>query len=185
LKKGVILSAAKNPGKSSTVTRQAGFRGGLRRVANRSSASSSILQRYVTVTATTWVAAALLIAALSPPALISHGEPVGAMSIFAFFSKLCHQRPDRAFYLFGTQTAVCFRCLGIYAGAAFGGFLQLSRMAAIRWLTAALLLNVIDVASETIGLHGNMPLLRLLIGATLGFAVGAMLSAELPSTRVC
>jgi hypothetical protein len=31
---------------------------------------------------------------------------------------LCHQRPERSFFLWGSQMPVCARCLGIYAGAA-------------------------------------------------------------------
>jgi uncharacterized membrane protein len=110
--------------------------------------------------------------------LIRHGEPLAAISIWAFFSKLCHQRPDRVLYLFGAPTAVCLRCLGIYAGSAFGGLVRLSRGTALRWMAAALLLNVVDVVAESLGLHGSMPLPRLLIGSTLGLAAGALLSAE-------
>jgi predicted membrane protein DUF2085 len=33
-------------------------------------------------------------------------------------SLLCHQRPERSFFLWGSQMPVCARCLGIYAGAA-------------------------------------------------------------------
>jgi len=33
-------------------------------------------------------------------------------------SLLCHQRPERSFFLFGSQMPVCARCFGIYAGAA-------------------------------------------------------------------
>ncbi len=176
---GVILSAAKNPGESSTTTRGAGPYGHLRCYASRTSTS----QRYVTVTATTWIAAALVMAALSPPALIRHGEPLAATAIWAFFSKLCHQRPDRVLYFFGAPTAVCIRCLGIYAGAAVGSLLRLRHKLALRLLGIALAINVFDVATEAIGLHSNLPLLRLLIGATLGITVGAVLSAALPVTK--
>ncbi|MDA3836674.1 MAG: DUF2085 domain-containing protein [Nanoarchaeota archaeon] len=31
-----------------------------------------------------------------------------------FIRKLCHQRPDRSFYLFGRKMLVCSRCFGIY-----------------------------------------------------------------------
>jgi len=172
---GVILSAAKNPGESLTVTCRTDSRSGLRRFANQ----QSIPRQSVTVTATTWVAAALVIAALSPPALIRHGEPLAAVSMLAFFSKLCHQRADRTLYLLGSPTAVCLRCLGIYAGAALGGFLPLSRKTALRWLSVALIVNILDVAAESIGLHGNLPLLRLLIGAALGAGAGALLAGSL------
>ena len=179
MRKEVILSAAKNPGESSRATSLAAFHSGLRRFASQ----ISISQRYVTVTVTTWVATALIIAALAPPSLIKHGEPLAAAAILAFFSKLCHQRPDRVFYLFGVPAAVCIRCLGIYAGAVVGSLIRLNHKLALRCLGIALALNFLDVAAEAIGLHGNLPLMRLLIGAALGFAVGATLSAELPLTK--
>ena len=71
--------------------------------------------------------------------------------------KLCHQRPDRVLYLFGAPTAVCVRCLGIYAGAAVGSLLRLNHRLALRCLGAALALNLpVDVAAEVHrDLHGN------------------------------
>jgi hypothetical protein len=45
-------------------------------------------------------------------------------------------------------------------------------------------LNGLDVAIESLHLHGNLPLLRLLIGASLGVAVGALLSTDY-STKYC
>ena len=43
-----------------------------------------------------------------------------AAFIYAFGSIVCHQRPERSFHFAGAQLPVCARCLGIYAGAAFG-----------------------------------------------------------------
>ena len=31
---------------------------------------------------------------------------------------ICHQRPERSFFVFGTQMPVCARCTGLYVGAA-------------------------------------------------------------------
>ena len=124
-------------------------------------------------------AAALFLLALAPAWLRAHGDALSALAIVAFFSKLCHQRADRSLYLLGAPTAVCFRCLGIYAGAAFGGLLRLSRKTALGWLGAALIVNIVDVAAESIGLHGNLPLLRLLIGAALGAGAGVLLAGSL------
>jgi uncharacterized membrane protein len=50
-----------------------------------------------------WLAALFL-----APSLLM---PVGAL--------ICHQRPERSFFLDGRQVAVCARCTGLYAGAAF------------------------------------------------------------------
>lgn len=49
-----------------------------------------------------WVAAVVL-----APSLLM---PVGAL--------ICHQRPERSFFIDGRQVAVCARCSGLYAGAA-------------------------------------------------------------------
>lgn len=176
---GVILSAAKNPGEFSTATQRADFRNSFPYFAYL----RDVCRQYVTVTVTTWFALTLFVTALAAPMLALHGAPIAALAILAFFGKLCHQRPDRVLYLFGAPTAVCVRCLGIYAGAAAGSLLRLNHRLALRCLGAALSLNLFDVAAESIGLHSNMPLSRLLIGATLGFAVGAMLSAKLATIK--
>jgi uncharacterized membrane protein len=34
--------------------------------------------------------------------------------IYTFFSEICHQMPERSFYLFGEKLAVCQRCTAIY-----------------------------------------------------------------------
>ena len=48
---------------------------------------------------------------------------------------ICHQRPERSFYIGGHQLPVCARCTGLYAGGAVGGSIALavaSGMAASR-----------------------------------------------------
>ena len=41
-----------------------------------------------------------------------------AIATYAIGSLVCHQRPERSFYLFGVPMPVCARCAGIYVGAA-------------------------------------------------------------------
>jgi uncharacterized membrane protein len=50
--------------------------------------------------------------------------------ILMFFSKICHQIPDRTFSWWGNHVAVCHRCLGLYIGFWTGVFL-------FPWLTSA------------------------------------------------
>src|SRR5687768_10010069 len=40
--------------------------------------------------------------------------------LYKFFSYICHQIPDRSFYLLGEQFGVCSRCLGVYVGILVG-----------------------------------------------------------------
>jgi len=49
------------------------------------------------------------------PYLKSHTSALGTL-IYAFFSPVCHQRPERSFLCFGYPLAVCARCFGIYSG---------------------------------------------------------------------
>lgn len=125
-----------------------------------------------------FAASALLALAVAPAWLAAHGYFVANAAIFAFFSKVCHQRPERSLMLFGEPVAVCIRCLGIYAGAALGSLLRVNYDVGIRALGVALALNCADIAAELLHIHGNMPLLRLLIGGVLGIASGLMLSTE-------
>ncbi|UCE07019.1 MAG: DUF2085 domain-containing protein [bacterium] len=36
--------------------------------------------------------------------------------IYLFFSKICHQYPERSFFIWDKQFAVCARCSGLYFG---------------------------------------------------------------------
>jgi uncharacterized membrane protein len=115
---------------------------------------------------------ALTWAPLAAP-LLAATHPVAALLIRNFFSGLCHQDPSRSFVLDGSPVAVCVRCLGIYWGVAVGMMLRMKRARGL--LAVAMLLNVLDVASSGLHLHGNLPLTRFLLGMMLGVGVGALL----------
>jgi len=65
--------------------------------------------------------AAALFAALLL-ALILAAPLAGSMAapVYAAFSWICHQRPDRCWRLADHSLPVCVRCLGLYAGALAG-----------------------------------------------------------------
>lgn len=45
-----------------------------------------------------------------------------AAFVYVFGSVICHQIPERSFYVADAQVPVCARCLGIYGGLAIGAF---------------------------------------------------------------
>ncbi len=59
----------------------------------------------------------LLIAA---PLLAKYEFGFASGITYLFFSKICHQMPERSFFIFGKQFAVCSRCSGLYFGFLFG-----------------------------------------------------------------
>lgn len=119
------------------------------------------------------LAVVLMLAPLAAP-LLAASHPLAALLIRNFFSRLCHQDASRSFVVAGSAVAVCVRCLGIYWGIAVGMMVRVKRP---RWLLAlALVINLMDVVSEAMHWHGNLPLFRFFFGLTLGFGVGAVLS---------
>jgi len=54
------------------------------------------------------------------PWLAGRGALGASRVVYAVFSPVCHQIPERCFQLQGHPLAVCGRCLGIYAGFAAG-----------------------------------------------------------------
>ncbi len=61
-----------------------------------------------------WIAGIFL-----APYLKSRASPWHAF-FYLVFSSVCHQVPNRCFFLYGHPLAVCTRCLGIYSGGFLG-----------------------------------------------------------------
>src|SRR4051812_25109372 len=73
---------------------------------------------------------------LATPAAASSGSPslsVLAAAVYAVGGLVCHQRPDRSFFLQGVQLPVCARCTGIYGGAALTAMWWVWSATATRW----------------------------------------------------
>jgi len=128
----------------------------------------------------TFAPLALAIAALAVPYFVTHGFLVIAFGLERGFALVCHQRPERSFWMFGAPVAVCARCLGIYIGAAIGLLLRTSRQIALRVLIAAAAINGLDAATELSGLHGNWMIVRLVLGLVLGVAGALLIASAMP-----
>lgn len=124
------------------------------------------------------VAAGLLLAAWATPWLAANGMDVVSLVVRDFFRAVCHQSPERSFRFSGQPWAVCARCSGIYAGLGLGALMRVEGTIARKILLAFSILNAADVAVEIMGFHGNLPWLRLALGAGLGIAASALLSSR-------
>jgi uncharacterized membrane protein len=95
--------------------------------------------------------------------------------IYAVFEPLCHQRPDRCFYLGGFPLAVCGRCLGVYLGFVAGllifpfqrGFVKTAPPPVPAFLIFSLPIGL-DVAGNVLHLWTSPIGLRLATGAVWG-----------------
>ena len=129
----------------------------------------------------TFVPIALLGAALAAPYFSTHGFVILGFALERGFALVCHQRPERSFWLFGAPVAVCARCLGIYIGAAIGLLLRTSRQLALRILIAAVAINAIDAVAELASLHGNWMIVRFVVGLILGAAGALLIMSSMPA----
>ena len=132
-----------------------------------------------------WASAAagallVLSVAFAAPALAAGGHEFSARAAYAFFGAVCHQMPERSFYLHGHPLGVCARCAGLYAGFAAGLLLYpLARPLGARhtperaWLFAAAVPTALDFSLGLLGVWENTHLSRGLTGALLG-AVAAL-----------
>lgn len=109
---------------------------------------------------------------LSPLAKVS-GHPFLGQILFSIYTPLCHQRPERSFFLYGYQVAYCHRCTALYTAILAVGLLFAllrRRIKPISMQAGALLLLPML-------LDGGTHLIDDLLGATLrggGDAVGTL-----------
>jgi uncharacterized membrane protein len=127
----------------------------------------------------TLAATALVCLVLAVPYFLTHNFAVLGFALHRGFALICHQRPERCFWMFGAPVAVCARCLGIYLGSAIGLLMRTSRSVAMRLLIVATLINAVDTAMEFSGLHGNWMGVRFALGLVLGTAAALLISSSI------
>ncbi|HKO95902.1 MAG TPA: DUF2085 domain-containing protein [Pyrinomonadaceae bacterium] len=113
---------------------------------------------------------------IAAPLLAAAGDSqLLARTIYKAFSHLCHQIPERSFFLNGHPFAVCARCTGIYAGFAAASLLypvlkslRQTETPARKWLFIAAAPLAIDWSIEFFGIANNTHTSRFVTGALLG-----------------
>jgi uncharacterized membrane protein len=98
--------------------------------------------------------------------LVASGWGAVAWPLYAAFSWICHQRPERSWHLAGYPLAVCVRCLGLYLGALAGALA--GRPFARRWAFAAAAVLAGEWSAEVAGLAGSLEGVRFAAGLAAG-----------------
>lgn len=89
------------------------------------------------------------------------------------YSLVCHIETEKLFSIFGYNTLVCSRCVGIYFGSFFSSILIIAR--ANRYISrkSFLLLSLpllLDVTFTSLGIYGYSKIMALITGFLLGSA---------------
>lgn len=118
---------------------------------------------------------AVLATIVGAPLAIQSGHPFWGRAIYRAFSYVCHQIPERSFFIAEHQFAVCARCTGLYAGFAVAALFyplarSLRQIEAPRrkWLFLAAAPLAIDFAFGFFGIWDNTHSSRFATGALLG-----------------
>jgi uncharacterized membrane protein len=103
---------------------------------------------------------------------------------------ICHQLPERSFFLEGRQLPVCARCTGLYLSAAAGGLtwlvvklargwrgLRLPPRPALMVVIGAAVPTIVSYAGGVSGVWDGTNLTRAILAVPLGFAAGAVVAA--------
>jgi len=57
------------------------------------------------------------------PLVTAAGHPLAGQLLFRLYTPLCHQLPERSFFVCGHQVAFCHRCAAMYTSIALAGLL--------------------------------------------------------------
>jgi len=127
-----------------------------------------------------WVAngagALMVVLPLLAPVLMASGHDTLAGVLYRAFRLVCHQMPERSFFLMGYQVAYCQRDLAIYGGVLvlgllYGAIRRLVRPLPLRWAAVLALPMAVDGFTQLVGLRESGWELRLLTGVLFALAV--------------
>ena len=130
-----------------------------------------------------WLVSAIVVSLLVAlvivaPVAAASGHNQLAQGIYGAFAMLCHQLPDRSYFIDSHKFAVCTRCTGLYAGFAFTllfypliSSLKRTETPPRSWLLLATIPLLIDFSVTFFGFWENTHTSRMLTGALLGGTV--------------
>jgi uncharacterized membrane protein len=102
------------------------------------------------------------------------GQKIAAFGYF-FYQPVCHQIPERSFWLYGFTLPVCARCFSFYLGGLFitGYYLFKDRiqMWKLSIYTFLVFPVAIDFLLEKFDIYTNLSGLRFATGLMLGIAI--------------
>jgi uncharacterized membrane protein len=130
---------------------------------------------WLVLVACTLVFVSLIIAA---PLSAAAGNTTVAHNIYHTFGFICHQLPERSFFISGHKLAVCSRCTGLYSGFIVALLLyplfkslRVAHTPHRRWLIAAAIPLIIDFLLKFVGVWENTHATRFITGVILGSVV--------------
>ena len=110
--------------------------------------------------------------------------------LYAAGAVVCHQIPERSFFIEGTQLPVCARCTGLYLSGAAGlaGWLiwktarrwrgrSIEPRAALRLVVVAALPTALTVMTAGLGIWDGTNMTRALLAVPLGLSAGGVVAA--------
>lgn len=109
---------------------------------------------------------------------------------YAAGAVVCHQIPERSFFIDGRQLPVCARCTALYLGALAGllgwcawklahGWKRIgvSPRAAIRIVVAAAIPTALSVTTGALGMWDGSNMTRAVLAVPLGLSAGAVVAS--------
>lgn len=146
------------------------------------------LARLLVLASLAWLASVLA----APFAIQSSVSSVrdAAALMYAAAGFICHQRPERSYWIAGAQLPVCARCTGLYVSAAIGApiayvYARAASTGRARLVAlAAGLPTLITWSMEVAGLAHPSNTVRAIAALPLGFAVAWLLLSTITERAI-